>query len=194
MSKGVRRPKMRDSSVGMLRWLLHLREVQRMRNERNRICAIDIVLVGQAENQSVQLEQRPAIADLLEENCFELIGRDRGPYRIVSIGSCGTRIDPVKIRQEQKPSQTRCPLRMRGAREVHLLPSVQQKALPRHPGAHRRDAPVAAKFACGELPAPQMKFDSVAINLLQDTRGERVAVKRAKFIGNIACDRSHERR
>ena len=54
-----------------------------MPEDRNRICAIRVHHEYIRTGGQAEAEQNLAIAELLEENRFALIGRDDGPYQIV---------------------------------------------------------------------------------------------------------------
>ncbi|WFU06940.1 UPF0262 family protein (plasmid) [Rhizobium sp. CB3171] len=57
-----------------------------MGNHRNRISAVDVVSSQVEITREGKVELETAIADLLDENSFELIGRDNGPYRLLLDG------------------------------------------------------------------------------------------------------------
>ncbi|EJJ25583.1 UPF0262 family protein [Rhizobium sp. CF142] len=57
----------------------------------NRLCAVAVDHDQVRPSHEVEIEQETAIADLLEESCFELVGRQQaGPYRLV-ISTHGSR-------------------------------------------------------------------------------------------------------
>ncbi|MGO4623930.1 UPF0262 family protein [Ensifer sp. 2YAB10] len=53
-----------------------------MTTGRNHLCAVRIDLAEARLDAVLEREQSVAIADLLEGNLFELIGRERGPYKL----------------------------------------------------------------------------------------------------------------
>lgn len=57
----------------------------------NRLCAVEVDHEHARTNQEIEIEQKTAIADLLEDSYFELVGRRTGPYRLV-ISTRGSRL------------------------------------------------------------------------------------------------------
>ncbi|MDR6758771.1 uncharacterized protein (UPF0262 family) [Mycoplana sp. BE70] len=57
----------------------------------HRLCAIEVEHDDIVLNQAVEREQSIAIADLLESNCFELVGQRGGPYRL-TLSTRGSRL------------------------------------------------------------------------------------------------------
>ncbi|NTJ12010.1 UPF0262 family protein [Rhizobium lusitanum] len=49
----------------------------------NRLCAVEVDHDDVRAHKGADIEQRTAIADLLEDSYFELVGRQTGPYRLV---------------------------------------------------------------------------------------------------------------
>lgn len=83
-----------------------------MSNDKNRIVSLSVEDRFVRRNAYAEQEQRVAIADLLDTNEFELIGREPGPYRM-KLSTIGSRLI-MEISQNG------------GAQLAHVLLSMRQ--------------------------------------------------------------------
>lgn len=60
-------------------------------NDRDKICSVLIESAPSISNADFESESKVAIADLLEQNTFELVGYDLGPYQL-SLSRAGTKL------------------------------------------------------------------------------------------------------
>ena len=73
-----------------------------MRGRENQLCAVEVDHANTRLDAVLEQEQSVAIADLLDGNLFELIGRDHGPYKL-RLSTRGAKLSLQIATQEDVP-------------------------------------------------------------------------------------------